>query len=89
MAVTPNLDHRMPQHIDVFEHIQECARKNLCCVWECGKPADIQRDDPVPGVTLPYVVPFCVEHANGYIAANQAAKSGELPEGLEPRNVRY
>lgn len=79
----------MPQNIDVFQHIQECAIKNLCCVWECGKPADIHKNEIAPGVTLPYTVPFCVEHIQGFMAANRAAKAGELPEGLEPRNVRY
>lgn len=88
MAVTPNLDHQMPRSVDVFDWIAKCARENKCSVWGCGKDADINSEKPVAEVEFQFPVPFCVEHAQGFRAANEAAKAGTLPEGLEPRNVR-
>lgn len=81
MEVIPNQDHRMPQHIDVFDHISECARKNLCCVWGCGKTADINDYKIAPNVTTPFTVPFCTEHQQGFLQANKKATEGELDDG--------
>lgn len=88
MAVIPNLDHQMPRSVDVFDWISKCARENICSVWDCGKSADINSNKPVAEVEFQFSVPFCEEHAQGFRAANEQAKSGDLPEGLEPRNER-
>lgn len=88
MDVKPNYDHRMPQNIDVFDHIEKCARDNLCCVWGCGKPADVNSQTPIKEAAFTFPVPFCEEHAKGFRAVNEAVKSGEVPEGLEPHNAQ-
>lgn len=76
MEVIPNRDHRMPQHIDVWDHIQECSRKGVCCVWGCDKLADVNDHRLAPGVVTDFSVPFCTEHQQGYLRTNEAVKEG-------------
>lgn len=77
MAMIPNLDHRMPQHIDVFQHMEECARKNLCTVWGCGKPADKNDHEVAPGIFTPFEVAFCSEHLAGFTQYNKEYTEGK------------
>lgn len=80
MAMIPNLDHRMPGHIDVFDHMEECARKNLCVVWGCGLPAEKNDHEVAPGIVTPFPVSFCAEHLLGFARFNEEFKEGKHGE---------
>lgn len=85
MDVAKNRDHRMPQHVDVFQWIEECNRKSICSVWGCGLSSAESTTEPVPHVSLPFELPFCTEHAADFKVVAKASREGELeydPDGV-------